>query len=188
MNIVTTIKDQFRHMEWADALVWQAVMASDVAQSDETIRARLHHTHLVQRSFLAVWKGELVKPEDSNETQRVMMEWFKFGSDLRGAELMAWAQEYHRGASQYLTGISETVLDQAVVLPWADFVAARTGKKPEAPTLGETLFQVTAHSAYHRGQINTRLRELGAEPPFVDFIAWLWLARPVAQWQTSESE
>ena len=35
-----------------------------------------------------------------------------------------------------------------------------------------------SHSTYHRGQVNARLREIGAEPPLVDYIAWLWFDRP----------
>ena len=38
------------------------------------------------------------------------------------------------------------------------------------------------HTAHHRGQVNARLRELGAEPPLVDYIAWLWKGRPDAMW------
>jgi len=48
--------------------------------------------------------------------------------------------------------------------------------------LAKTAFQVTGHSTCHRGQVNTRLRELGAYPPLVDYIAWLWLGRPAADW------
>ena len=38
------------------------------------------------------------------------------------------------------------------------------------------------HSTYHRGQINTRFRELGGEPAMVDFIAWVWLGKPKSEW------
>jgi hypothetical protein len=31
---------------------------------------------------------------------------------------------------------------------------------------------------YHRGQVATRLRERGGEPPLTDFIAWIWMHRP----------
>jgi uncharacterized damage-inducible protein DinB len=33
-----------------------------------------------------------------------------------------------------------------------------------------------------RAQVNTRLRELGATPPLVDFIAWAWFGKPAAEW------
>jgi len=178
MSLLPSILDQFRQMEWADALVWQAVRASEPAGADETLRTRLHHLHLVQRIFLAVWQGEFAK---DNERQRVL-EWVNRGSDLRGSALLTWGRTYHGDAQQYLAGLSETALTQSVALPWADMVSTSIGRTPVAPTLAETLFQVTMHSTYHRGQINARLRELGTEPPLVDFIAWVWLGKPVAQW------
>ena len=42
------------------------------------------------------------------------------------------------------------------------------------PTSAETAPHVAMHTTHHRGQVNARLRELGAEPPLVDYIAWLW--------------
>ena len=44
------------------------------------------------------------------------------------------------------------------------------------------MIQVAMHTAYHRGQINTRVRELGGEPKLVDFIAWIWYGKPKADW------
>ncbi len=52
-------------------------------------------------------------------------------------------------------------------------------------TLAETVLQITSHTTYHRGQVNMRLRELGAEPPLTDFIAWIWLGRPEAEWEAN---
>jgi len=34
------------------------------------------------------------------------------------------------------------------------------------------------HTTCHRGQVATRLRERGAEPPLTEFIAWIWMRRP----------
>ena len=182
MNLLSNLQDQFRHMEWADAMVWQTALSVDATLADETLRARLHHIHLVQRVFLAVWQGEFTNYQDSNERQQAVMAWVNKGGDLRGADLLAWGQAYHRDVQSYLGSLSEEVLAQTVALPWAEMVAARIGQTPASSTLAETLQQVTMHSAYHRGQVNTRLREVGAEPPLVDFIAWVWLGKPAAQW------
>jgi uncharacterized damage-inducible protein DinB len=38
------------------------------------------------------------------------------------------------------------------------------------------------HTQHHRGQVCTRLREVGGEPPTVDFIVWLWENRPDPTW------
>ena len=183
MNLLTNLQDQFRHMEWADAMVWQTALSVDATLSDEILRARLHHIHLVQRVFLAVWQGEFAKYEGSNERQQALMAWFNQGGDLRGADLLAWGKSYHLDVQSYVTSLSEEALPQIVDLPWAEMVAARIGQTPAPSTMAETLQQVTMHSAYHRGQVNVRLREVGTEPPLVDFIAWVWLGKPAAQWK-----
>jgi uncharacterized damage-inducible protein DinB len=72
--------------------------------------------------------------------------------------------------------------NRPIVMPWIEMFEKRLGRKAETPTFYETLLQVSMHSTYHRGQVNTRLRELGAEPPLTDFIAWVWLGKPAAEW------
>lgn len=168
MTLTSIIQDQYRHMEWADARIWHAVMTSDAAKADGALRQRLHHLHAVQRAFLAVWRNE---PVD-----------FTAGASLGPDELATWGRDYHREALQFVETFSEPELDRPIVLPWTAWVKQRLGKEPQAPTLGETLFQVTSHSTHHRGQVNAGLRPHGVEPPLVDFIAWVWLGKPVAEW------
>ena len=45
-----------RHMEWADAIAWRAVLASEAARGDDRIRTWLYHIHMVQHAFLHVWR------------------------------------------------------------------------------------------------------------------------------------
>jgi uncharacterized damage-inducible protein DinB len=158
----------FRQMEWADAAVWTAVLASPAACSDERLRELLHHVHLVQRAFLRMWRGEAV------DTQA--------GEGLDAPALAKWAREYYPEVHAELTKAGAEALDRVVEVPWTARAAARFGVEPRQPTAGETLLQVYAHTAHHRGQINLRLRELGGEPPLIDFIAWLWQGRPAAAW------
>ncbi|HEV2912889.1 MAG TPA: DinB family protein [Pyrinomonadaceae bacterium] len=168
MNTLELLRDLFRHMEWADALVWRAVLSSEAARMDAVVKGRLHHSHMVQRAFLTEWRGW---PHTTNA-----------GSELELADLAEWGRDYHALASEYLATLAETSLDKPLVVPWARMVARRLGREPSAPSLGETLLQVAAHSTYHRGQINTRLRELGGEPPLTDFIAWVWSGKPSPEW------
>ncbi|MGH9968653.1 MAG: DinB family protein [Pyrinomonadaceae bacterium] len=168
MNTVETLRDLFRHMEWADAIVWQAVFASPSASGDEVLKGRLHHSHMVQRAFLNVWRGV---PHTRNA-----------GEDFNLPELAQWARENHVLASEYVNKLTEPALDQPMQVPWAGFLTKSLGHEPAVPSLGETVLQVAAHSTYHRGQINTRLRELGTEPPLTDFIAWIWFGKPPAEW------
>lgn len=168
MNVLESLRDLFRHMEWADATVWRAVLRSGPAKLDSVVKDRLHHTHMVQRAFLNVWR-ELPHTRDA-------------GSELSLEDLAAWGREYHVLASEYLATLTEAGLDQPVVLPWARFLTSHLGSEPAVPSLGETVLQVAAHSTYHRGQINARLRELGEEPPLTDFIAWIWFGKPPSEW------
>ena len=61
------------------------------------------------------------------------------------------------------------------------------GREISATSQGETMLQVVSHGTHHRGQISTRLRELGVEPPLVDFIAWCWFGKPEADWPAETS-
>jgi len=49
-----------RHMAWADAEVWRAVLAHPAAAADASTKGRLHHIHLVQWAYLQVWRNEPV--------------------------------------------------------------------------------------------------------------------------------
>ena len=168
MKALDLLLDLSRHMEWADATVWQAVLGSPAACDDERIKSYLHHIHMVQHAFNNAWHGQAPTPNA--------------GNDLAIRQLPAWAREFHQAASAHLQTVSEDDLDTPLVLPWAKYLTRHTGRDPEVTTKGETMMQVAAHSTYHRGQVNARLRELGGEPPLVDFIAWLWFGRPDADW------
>lgn len=167
MDLREFLIDQYRHMEWADASVWRAVLESERASADEVLGKRLHHIHMVQRLFFSVWRGEAVD--------------FQAGQGLRGRELVAWAREIYGQARTLLAEPAED-LNRPVALPWAQQIAERLGYEPAVVTLCDTAAQVVAHTAHHRGQVMTRLRELGGNPPLIDLIAWAWRGRLEAVW------
>jgi len=162
------LRDLLRQMEWADALVWRAALVLNGAAEDAVLRERLHHIHSVQHLFLQVWRGE---PPQIRELAAF--------ADLRA--MMGWAREAYPQALGHLDGLGDEALEQEVALPWAQQVEQRLGRISPI-TLADTALQVVYHSAYHRGQVNTRLRELGGEPPLTEFIAWVWFGRPAADW------
>lgn len=168
MTLIDSLRDLLRHMEWADAAVWRTVLGSAPAKTDEVVKSRLHHIHMVQRAFFNVWRQA---PHSSNA-----------GTDLSLEQLVAWGKEHHARVPDYLATLSEADLDRPVVMPWASSLAERLGREPGVPLLGETMLQIASHSTHHRGQVNARLRELGAEPPLTDFIAWIWFGKPQAEW------
>lgn len=167
MNL-NDLNDLYRHMEWADASVWRAVMSSDAARADAKLREWSYHVHMVQRAFLRVWQGETrYRP-------------FPEFEDVES--LIDWARSYYPGLFAQLKSWTDEDLAKPLNVPWASRLTKPLGREPENTTLGQTAQQVAMHSLYHRGQINARLRELGGEPPLVDYIAWLWLGRPQADW------
>jgi len=168
MSDIETLRDLYRHMEWADAVVWTAVVASEAACADKATRDRLFHIHLVQRLFLAIWRSQPLDPHA--------------GEGLETRDLARWAPAYYPEARSFLEGIGDSELAAGVTIPWASAIAARLGFEPAPITLRDAVFQVYAHTAHHRGQVLSRLRELGAEPPLIDFIAWAWRGRPEPAW------
>jgi uncharacterized damage-inducible protein DinB len=160
------IVDLFSHMEWADATVWRAVLAHRVTAGDSKLRDALLHLHSVQKAFFFIWTSA---PMQIPEAQ----------SFEDAAAICRWGRAYYRDAPSWIAAAED--LHRIVVLPWSKHLVERFGAVHDT-TLGETMIQVTSHSTYHRGQVNARLRELGGEPPLVDYIAWLWLGRPAAHW------
>ena len=173
MNL-NTLNDLYQHMEWADAAVWNAVLESKTGQTDMKLREYFFHLHMVQRAFLRVWRGE------PRETPYPVFD--------DAQSLMVWGCSYYAEAFAHLRTLSDDQISQALPVPWASMVGQRLGRTPQTTTIGETALQVALHSTYHRGQINAHLREVGGEPPLVDYIAWVWLGRPAADWSKAAAE
>src|ERR1041385_2357617 len=131
-----TIKDLFRHMEWADASVWGAVLAAQDAQGDAKLKAYLYHLHMVQPPSPRVGRGEpLAAPPTFDDAP----------------SLMAWARPYYGEARAHLAARGGEELARPLIVPWSSGLEEWMGRKAEATTLGETALQVALHSTYHRG-------------------------------------
>jgi uncharacterized damage-inducible protein DinB len=168
MNL-STLKDLYHHMEWADSLVWRAVLNSNDAGADEKLREYFYHLHLVQNAWLRAWRHE------PRETP------YPTFADARA--IMLWGRSYYDEIFAYFETLTDEKISETMQLPWADIVERELGRVPESISIGETMLQIPLHSLYHRGQINARLRAVGGEPPRVDYIVWVWLGRPGAEWE-----
>jgi uncharacterized damage-inducible protein DinB len=165
---LASIKELYRHMEWADARVWRAVLDSETALVDVAVVEKLRHLHRTQQYFLKVWRGEEIIRD-------------KGGFTLD--EELTFVRSYYEALPQWVDSVTEEMLASELSLPWADYFAQRAGAERAHPTtLGETMMQLAAHSTYHRGQMNMLLRQLGSAPPLTDYIGWLWLGRPEPEW------
>lgn len=162
------VQDLFRHMEWADSLVWAETLRRQETASNGRIRELLHHVHSVQWAYLQIWSGEPVEVPD-------------LASFEDSQAVQSWGRKFHRRMPELLDGFGAGALERQVDLPWAEHLVERFGKA-ELVTLEETILQVAMHSTYHRGQVNARLRDLDGEPPLTDYIAWLWMRRPTPVW------
>lgn len=174
MDALSLLLDQFRHMAWADALVLSTISGNPVAAADDCILAKLRHLHAVQKIFLDVWLARSLDPRVADDL------------DLRA--LCAFARGVHQESGCFLDALTPAELERVVNLPWSKTATAKLGFEVAAHTLAETLVQVPQHSAYHRGQVSARLRELGVDPPMTDFIAWVWRHKPDAAWSGDDRE
>src|SRR5580765_6825339 len=154
MNLIELL-DLYRHMEWADASVWRAVFASEDATNDQKLRDYFYHLHLVQRAFLDAWRNQFA---------------LSFPTFEDVTSVRDWGRSYYGEIFAHLEGLSDEEIAEPMQMPWAEIVTKQLGRAPASIILSQTMLQVPLHSLYHRGQINARLREVGGEPPTVDYI------------------
>lgn len=169
MNFQNNTNDLLQHLKWADAKVWEKVLALNAAEKDERITKLLYHLHQVQYAFYFLWSElpvDIAKPESFTNLNSIAK----------------WGFDYQNKLDDFLQSGKSINREKLIEIPWSKFLERKTGKKVVTATLQETMSQVALHSTYHRGQINTRFRELGGEPPSVDFIVWVWLNKPNADW------
>lgn len=164
-----SLPDLYRHQEWADATVWRAVVA--LGSDDQRVRDLLYHIHLVQHAYIGMWRGDAPSFREASSF-----------ADL-GA-ILRWGRDAHAKMAPLVESLSPEAA-KTIAIPWTEIVEKQFGRKVGPVTAGETLMQVVMHSQYHRGQVNARIRELGAVPPMVDYIAWVWLERPAPEWPDS---
>ncbi len=152
-----TLIDLTRHCIWADEELWNAAASTSGALVDSALLERFHHIHLVQYAFISLVQGHEV---DVNR-----------GESLSPAELREWG----RGSAETLLGLASQIPDDELSehfsVPWFK-------EPPIELSRGEAILQACLHSIHHRAQNATRLRELGGDPPTIDYIVWIWKGRP----------
>jgi len=149
------IRSLYRHQAWADDELLKAVTVCEPAQQDPEMLHALHHMANVQLYLLSRLKTE------SFDAAR-------FKEQPPYAQLVERFQEAHAANDAFLASLTEADLSRAFEMPFfrANF------------TLLEGMTQCILHSQNHRGQCLTRLRELGAKPPTLDYILWVKDAQP----------
>jgi uncharacterized damage-inducible protein DinB len=149
---IETLRDLFRHQEWADTQVLAAIRSHAGAAEDADLRKRLLHIVMVQRGFLALI---LDRPFDVAAEKQVPDTLDEIDRRFAAA---------HADASALLARLEAAGLAAPMKMPWFPDMRLE---------VGQGLLQVVMHTQHHRGQCSMRLRELGGAPPMVDYIVWL---------------
>lgn len=150
----------YRYDSWANELVLDAVsrltadeFTQDLKNSHGSIRGTLVHIVWAEWIWLRRWKGEsptiVFSPADFPDVAR-LRERFRAVAAERDTFLNGLAAEAPLEVVEYHNLEGES---------W---------RYP----LWQQLLHVVNHSTYHRGQVVTMLRQLGAMPPATDFLRY----------------
>jgi uncharacterized damage-inducible protein DinB len=151
----------FAYDAWANRRLLDAAEAlgedawtQSIASSFTSLRSTFAHIAGAEFVWLQRWMGEKNAPVPT---------WYDAPPASHLREIFAAIDAQRR---DFLARLSEDDLQQP--LEYNDI-------KGEACRylLGDALYHVANHSTYHRGQVVTQLRQLGANPPATDFIVFI---------------
>ena len=155
---VKDVRELFEYSEWANAQVLDAAarlsdeeFTRGLGSSFPSVRDTLVHLLFAEWVWLRRWRGE---------SPRATLD----PADFPDAEsVRARLAEVARERAQLVAGLGDGDLERVVA-----YVNA-TGERWRYP-LGRMMRHVVNHSTYHRGQVVTMLRQLGAGAPSTDLL------------------
>jgi uncharacterized damage-inducible protein DinB len=151
----------YEYNRWANARVLDAVskltpeqFARDLQSSHRSVRDTLAHILAAEWIWLERWKGvspgALLTPADFPTVESLRTRWAVVKGDY----------------AEFINGATDESL--ATVIAYTN-----TSGEEWAYPLGQMLQHVMNHSSYHRGQVATMLRQLGAEANPVDLLVFM---------------
>jgi uncharacterized damage-inducible protein DinB len=162
MISLETLRDLFDYNYWARDRQLEACAALSEEQflrpmgnSFSSVRDVLAHLIFAEWVWLERWLGrspttadrQQVAPERFPTLDSVRERWSALEGNMRA----------------YLSGLDDATLQRPLIYTnWRGQVCTYP--------LGQTMFHVANHQTYHRGQITTLLRQLGAKAPEVDYL------------------
>jgi len=164
MNVISidTLRELYDYSYWARDRQLEACAALTEEQflrpmgsSYSSVRDTLAHLVVVEWVWHERWRGRSPSRADAQE---FAAETFPDLATVR----LRW-QAIEANVRDYLAGLGEPALSQPLTY---------TNMKGETWTypLWQVLLHVVNHQTYHRGQITTLLRQLGAEAPAIDYL------------------
>ena len=118
----------------------------DMGSSFRSVRDTLAHIYSAEWIWLSRWRGvsppAMLAPEIFPDLAAVRTAWREHESEMNA----------------FLNGLDEEGIHQRIEY-------TTTGGQPMAAVLWRLVQHVVNHASYHRGQVTTMLRQLGATPP-----------------------
>jgi uncharacterized damage-inducible protein DinB len=160
MNIADARK-LFDYTEWANERMAAACsgltgeqLDREIVSSFPSIRLTLAHMASAEWIWLRRWLGE---------SPSVWPEWI---GEAPLDQVVAGWREVARERSAWLDGLADADLERAI--------SYRSMKgDPFTNPLRDLFTHVANHATYHRGQLTTMLRQVGATPPATDFSVYI---------------
>lgn len=151
----------YEYDRWANARMLDAVsrltaeqFTADFSSSFHSVRDTLTHLLSADWIWLRRWKGTsppaMFNPSDFSDFATLRAKWAEVEKEL----------------TEFVEQLTDETLASRI---------AYTNTKGERSEylLGQLMQHVVNHSSYHRGQITSFLRQLGAEPVATDFLIFM---------------
>lgn len=158
MMDLETVQALYTYNRWANVQVLDAVSKlsaeqfnQDLENSFRSVRKTLVHTLSAEWIWLERWKGtspkSMLDAAELTDLETIRKRWDKVESER----------------AEFIRSLSEEKL--ATTLSYVN-----TRGQTFAYPLWQMLVHVANHSTYHRGQLTTLLRQVGAQPVTTDFL------------------
>jgi uncharacterized damage-inducible protein DinB len=117
----------------------------DLGSSFKSVRDTLVHTYAAEWAWHSRWRGvsptSLLPPEDFPDVQTIRARWAELETNVRG----------------FLADLGEPGITRVIEFR---LLNGQSGAMP----FWQMLQHMVNHASYHRGQVTTMLRQLGAQP------------------------
>jgi uncharacterized damage-inducible protein DinB len=155
---LSALKEMFAHNYWARDRQLQVCSAlideqflRPLGNSFPSVRDTLVHLLAVEWLWLERWRGQsprvLLSPEEFPTLAVIRVRW----------------QTVEQEMKEYLAALPDEILEQPITC-----VGTRGNTWTYA--LWRMMIHLLEHQSYHRGQVTALLRQLGVEPPTVDYL------------------
>lgn len=156
--MIDEIRELYAYNRWANRRLLDAAsrlspeaFTRDLGSSFPSVGDTLAHIVAAEWVWLERWRGRSpTGPPDA------------WDLSTPGTLRAAW-EEVDRNRQAFLVELTEAASGREIAY-------RTTSGQPFEQPLGQMLRHVVNHSSYHRGQVVTMLRQLGAEPPPTDLI------------------